>query len=557
MWCWANGLFVAVGGAVGFEFSPGLGVVLTSEDGVNWVERHREDHLSLEAVVWTGSRFVAVGIGYDVLLSPDGLSWSEQQTDIENAWTMTDVAWNGVKMVAVGYDNVIGAGRNSFFTSDNGETWSVENFECEYCAPESIATVDGRFVAVGSWRKALVSDDGATWNEAPYGGSSSIRNVAAGDDGFVAIGPGIVGTSPDGYSWSIDDLTTESPVSGLAWGGDGYLAVGDDGFMMSSADGSVWTQLGEKAFDLSGSWEINELATNGSTIVGVGEGGLIVTGRHGTDWVRRYSPAESELDAVIWNGSAFWAAGGTGVFRSIDGVHWTHVLLDSDLDLFDIDWNGSLFVAVGRAGRQVILTSPDGQEWSYHYFDFEGHLWTVGWTGSLFVAVGDGTQYFTSADGTVWQPHVLEEGVTLEDMAWNSDRLVAVGGRSELGGLVLSTVDGVSWEEAALPDTATREFDDVTWTGTHFVAVSRSSGDVVFTSTDGLTWSSETTATGVWPVSAVGDERSLYLTGRGLKIIRRTEPLQGVAAPRRSDGRVVAVAEVLKQVSPTFELSRE
>jgi hypothetical protein len=381
--------------------------------------------------------------------------------------------------------------------------------------------------------------------------------VAAGDDGFVAIGPGIVGTSLDGYSWSIEDLTTESPVSGLAWGGDGYLAVGDDGFMMSSADGSVWTQLGEKAFDLSGSWEINELATNGSTIVGVGEGGIIVTGRHGTDWVRRYSPAESELDAVIWNGSAFWAAGDSGVFRSIDGVHWTQVLLDYDLDLFDIDWNGSLFVAVGRAGRKVILTSHDGQEWSYHSFDFEGHLWTVGWTGSRFVAAGDGTQYFTSPDGSTWQPHVLEEGVTLEDMAWNSDRLVAVGGRSELGGLVLSTVDGVSWEEAALPDTATREFDDVTWTGTHFVAVSRSSGDVVFTSTDGLTWSSETTATGVWPVSAVGDERSLYLTGRGLKIIRRTEPLQGVAAPRRSDGRVVAVAEVLKQVSPTFELSRE
>ncbi len=31
---WANGLFVAVGGEVGFEFSPGLGVILTSENGV-------------------------------------------------------------------------------------------------------------------------------------------------------------------------------------------------------------------------------------------------------------------------------------------------------------------------------------------------------------------------------------------------------------------------------------------------------------------------------------------------------------------------------------------
>ena len=388
-----------------------------------------------------------------------------------------------------------------------------------------------------------MSDDGATWNEAPIEGPDFDDIVSRGS-GFLAIGNDVVGNSLDGYVWSITDVPTESRVYGLAWGGDSYLAVGDDGFMMSSADGSEWTQLGEKAFDLSGSWEINELATNGSTIVGVGEGGVIVTGRHGTDWVSRYSPAESNLDAVIWNGSAFSAAGSYGVCRSIDGVHWTQVLLDYDLDLFDIDWNGSLFVAVGWIAasedtRKVILTSSDGQEWSYHYFDFEGHLWTVGWTGSLFVAVGDGTQYFTSADGSVWQPHVLEEGVALEDMAWNSDRLVAVGGRSELGGLVLSTVDGVTWEEAALPETATRGFDDVTWTGTHFVAVSRSSGDVVFTSADGLTWESETTDTGVWPVSAVGDERNLYLTGRGLKIIRRTQPLQGIAEPRRPSARVV------------------
>jgi hypothetical protein len=36
---WGNGVFVAVGGEGGPEFSPGLGVVLTSDDGFNWVER--------------------------------------------------------------------------------------------------------------------------------------------------------------------------------------------------------------------------------------------------------------------------------------------------------------------------------------------------------------------------------------------------------------------------------------------------------------------------------------------------------------------------------------
>ncbi len=557
---WANGLFVAVGGqSMGFGI-PSYGVVLTSSDGFTWTERHRTGELELSAAVWTGTQFVAVGVGGEVLISPDGLSWSERQIVIDQGWAMADVAWNGVKIVAVGYDNVEGFGFPAFFTSENGEAWSVQNFECEYCDPGSIASVGGRFVAVGSWRKALVSDDGLTWTEAPHETPNDLDVVVGAGDRFLAIGHDVLGTSFDGYSWSITDLPTESPVYGLAGGGDGYLAVGDNGFMMSSPDGSEWTQVSEKSFDVTGTWEIRELATNGSTIVGVGD--VIVTGRHGTEWTRRYSPVDSDFYGVVWTGTSFWAAGERGIIRSIDGVHWAQMLLVDGIWLSDIEWNGSLFAAVGRFrspsdGRKVILTSPDGHEWTYHFLDFEGHLFTVGWTGSRWVAVGSGARLFTSPDGLTWQPRTLDEGLTLKDMAWNGDRLVAVGGRAENGGLVLSTEDGVSWVESALPEAATREFDDVTWTGTHFVAVSRASGDVVFTSTDGLEWTSETTATGVWPVSAVGDDRSLFVTGRGLKIIRRTEPLQGIEAPRRPDRRVVPVGEVRKEDSPPVSSSRE
>ncbi len=83
----------------------------------------------------------------------------------------------------------------------------------------------------------------------------------------------------------------------------------------------------------------------------------------------------------------------------------------------------------------------------------------------------------------------------------------------------------------------------MTWTGTHFVAVSRRSGDVIFTSTDGISWSSETTGTGVGPVSVVGDARSLYITGRGLQIIRRTKSLADPPSPRRPGRRVEAVGD--------------
>jgi hypothetical protein len=333
----------------------------------------------------------------------------------------------------------------------------------------------------------LVSIDGLSWEEQTWEGIGRLHDVVSGRDGFLAVGDdGLVASSVDGYVWSFQDPPTDFDVRGVTEVDGGYLAVGEDGFMMSSPDGSVWTQLSEKAFDISGSWEINELATNGSTIVGVGEGSLIITGKHGTEWVRRYAPVSwGELNSVIWAGSAFWAVGSPGVFRSIDGVHWVEMgHSPPNVTLYDIVWNGSLYVAVGRdpvpvGGRKSVMTSRDGHDWSYQDLLFAYPLHAVGWTGSRFVAAGNGDLYLTSTDGEIWEQHAWPDSRDVTDMAWSGDRLVAVGGRLGVGGFILSTTDGIHWVECKLPIENVSDFDDVTWTGTHFVAVSRSSGDKV------------------------------------------------------------------------------
>jgi hypothetical protein len=549
---WAGGLFVAVGQRYGWEGADALGVIVTSEDGVDWVERYRRDGRTLEAVLWTGSRFVAVGIGNEVVLSPDGLSWSEHQVAPEG-WSMTDLAWNGSKLAAIGTDNVM-FGDWAVFTSDDGDEWQVQNIECEHCYLHSIAAIGCRFVVVGPWRKTLVSDDGTTWSEAPYDALGSFDLIVAGGDRLFAMGYEIAGTSFDGYTWSIEHVPVAKNINGLAWDGAGYLAVGEDGFMMSSTDGTEWKQHSSNTFGSRGSAEIDELVKGGSTIVGVGAG--IVTGRHGTDWVWRSTPGDVRPRSVIWTGSAFWAAGENGVIRSGDGVFWSPALVDHELRLYDIVWNGSVFVAVGwnpssGDGRNLILTSPDGLNWTYHWIERDYRLRAVGWTGSLFVVAGGGSDYLTSADGEIWQVNLRDDNRDIVDMAWNGDRLVAVGGWG-FGGLILSTTDGIHWEKIGLPVEEVPGFDDVTWTGTHFVAVSRSSGDLVFTSTNGLTWTSEITGTGVWPVSVVGDERNLFVTGRGLQIIRRTTPLADTPVPRRPDRRVEPVGDKVR-VGPAVE----
>jgi hypothetical protein len=536
-------VFVAVGGETVSQVSPhAFGVVLTSSDGTDWVERHRIENIALISVVWTGTRFVAMGEGDRYLVSEDGLHWNERDLG-EWAWTVFEIAWNGSTLVGLGSQGYWPHFQGSYFTSDDGEEWQQVDFDEGYVW-SSVAALDGRFVAVGYDDAVLVSDDGLTWDRVPIEAPRDLTRVAASTDGFLAVGRNIVGTSPDGYAWTIDELPTESRISGLAWLGDGYLAVGEDGFMMSSPEGSQWVQLSEKAFDVGGSREINELAKGGTTIVGVGEGALIITGKHGTEWVRRDSYADvGELSGVVWNGEAFWTAGSYGIMRSIDGVHWARVLLDYDLDLFDITWNGSLLVAVGRrSSRDVVLTSAHGHDWEEQLFDLDGNLFTVGWTGMQFVAAGSGSVYLTSPDGVAWDQNLQIAGVTMVDMASDGGRLVAIGGRSNSGGVIYWTADGVQWFQSTLDDPSGLEFRDVAWTGTHFVAVSRSGGQSVFTSTDGFSWSTESTGTGVWPVSVVGDDRSLFATGRGLQIIRRTEPLADPTRPRRPNRRVAPLA---------------
>ncbi len=561
----ANHQFVAIGWR-GDGYSTEFGVILTSADGFHWVERHRIDHSGVGGVAWDGERFVAAADTI-MLLSSDGDAWVEQALpeEISSLW---DLVWDGTRFVAVGESS---EETLSAFISEDALSWQSQPFDCEcyqwgipdiwaglYCEyyPAAIAWGNGRYVAVGGgWEghaTALVSVDGLSWEEQTWEGIGRLSDVVFNRDGFLAVGEdGLVASSVDGHVWSFQDPPTDFDVWGVTEMDGGYLAVGEDGFMMSSPDGSEWTQLSQKFFDLRGSREINELAMGGSTIVGVGAG--IITGRHGSEWAWQPPPVDMGPTSVIWTGSAFWAAGSYGVIRSTDGVHWVPMLLDYDLYLSDIAWNGSLFVAVSH---NIVVTSPDGHDWSHHYVGGNGRLLTVGWTGSEFVAAGSGSYYLTSPDGMTWQQHTQAEDLTLTDMAWNGDRLVAVGGRWGAGGVIRSTEDGTHWVESALPEDDVSSFDDVTWTGTHFVAVSRSSGDVIFTSTDGLSWSSETTGTGVWPVSVVGDHRSLFVTGRGLKIIRRTKPLQDLASPRRPNHRVSPTVEKVRAAAQGLASAR-
>jgi hypothetical protein len=179
------------------------------------------------------------------------------------------------------------------------------------------------------------------------------------------------------------------------------------------------------------------------------------------------------------------------------GAAWTQQVSSTTADLSRVAWSGSLFAAVGAAG--TIVTSPDGVVWTSADSRTTNALNGIAWIGSRFVAVGEQGTILTSADGTTWtQSTVGRSDISLTAVAGSQSLLVVVGGN-----LVMTSTDGVTWVErvSAAPAWV---FNGVASSGSRFVAVGwntqSGSGPVtIWSSTDGVSWSSQDVSNSVQP----------------------------------------------------------
>lgn len=126
-------------------------------------------------------------------------------------------------------------------------------------------------------------------------------------------------------------------------------------------------------------------------------------------------------------------------------------------------------------------------------------LWSdVVWMGDKFVAVTfDSTYVAHSDDGVSWTeydciPNLYggEYDVRHDKIIWNGSKLLTI----ESGRSVCISTDGINWTLyfRALPASAT--WMDVTWDGSQFIAVGRSTNAAnpnVATSSDGITWTNQ------------------------------------------------------------------
>ena len=88
---WSGTQFVAVGAG---------GTILTSPDGMTWTAQNSGTTNQLSGITWSGAQFVAVGDFGNILTSPDGVTWTAQNSGTTN-W-FHGITWSGAQFVAVG-----------------------------------------------------------------------------------------------------------------------------------------------------------------------------------------------------------------------------------------------------------------------------------------------------------------------------------------------------------------------------------------------------------------------------------------------------------------------
>lgn len=257
---WDGQVFIAIGGGLGYD-----GVVLTSVDGIDWVERESATDNGLNAIAAFNSDIYAVG-GSGVLLSTDhGETWTVKAQPGLLGFLGLGVAANSSQVIVTGVD--AGFVPHIAVSEDRGESWQTMIVSW---GSGDLIYQGGLFVAPGLTRVlsggpfvpcVMVSTDGKQWSEIVFGEEvASLRTIVHDDSQFFVAGEdGTVFSSFDAFNWT--ELSTpldDVDYSGGAWSGTQLILAGR---APSNQDGT-YRPIGISSGDGGTSWDSFGIDTN-------------------------------------------------------------------------------------------------------------------------------------------------------------------------------------------------------------------------------------------------------------------------------------------------------
>lgn len=198
---------------------------------------------------------------------------------------------------------------------------------------------------------------------------------------------------------------------------------------------------------------IQAIIHDGSDFWAVGDRGLIMRSPNGWDWTIVMSGLDQDFRDIVDKSTSYGFAvvGSQGVFvNSRDGVSWTEPGLLND-DLESITYWGGQFVAVGSAGR-VFRRIGDFNPWEAYDTTVLKHLYDIMHDDvspvPQYLAVGGDCTLATSVNGITWTSRQIIPGSTtaLYDIEYTGSLFIVSG----WGGLVLTSPDLVTWTDVSV-----------------------------------------------------------------------------------------------------------
>jgi len=354
-------------------------------------------------------------------------------------------------------------------------------------------------------------------------------------------------------SFSVQSQETSLPTASMtdaAYGNGVYVAVGYYGAIIRSTNGNDWTTV-KDIDDSSGYTGVGDPSTFGfrsvtfgnGLFVAVGDSGVILTSPDGTTWTQRTSGVTSHLNQAEYltlNGtSAFYVTSEGKYVTSTNGTSWSSV---TPTGLGSTTYLGD--VTVGNANGRLVIGGSDGYLYSttngstwtrtrptqpgggtvtginmvkwmndrYYISDPSAYLWTStdlstftlmgapfkqdsNSTGNqMFDGFYDGTTYYlfgyqapygygavyTSTNGTTWTMQTFQNEFVVQNAVYANGKYFRLGNEG-----MLVSHDGENWEYKW-----GGTFYEVFYDGSKYVAVgSQGSDGRIWTSSDLTTWS--------------------------------------------------------------------
>jgi len=259
----------------------------------------------------------------------------------------------------------------------------------------------------------------------------------------------VMTSTNNGGTWSNPvPVVANKELNGIAYGNNTFVAVGQDGTILTSADGTTWAI--QTSGTMNSLYGITFANVNGGLFVAVGDAGTILTSTdNGKTWNGQNSGAPAQLTGVTYGNGTYVAVGASAILTSLDGTTWSTQLYGPTRYFYSVTYGNNEFVIASDSGG--ILTSSNGTVWVARNSGTANNLYGITYGVDTFVAVGVNT-ILTSPDGVVWTPRPSGTTGNLVGVTYANNQYIVVGntmGINSTGFILTSSDDGVTWTSHA------------------------------------------------------------------------------------------------------------